>query len=105
MSKRPRKQPVLELGPLPIDTINCTMGTELEPGDVVFSSAAQVHAARRHPTEYSQCLPHLAKVICNPLYIGDDHKNPGKIETQLVQWYTLPPRFIVYLGDNVLMPL
>lgn len=63
---------------MPIDTINKTIGTELEPGDVVFSRAAQVHAARRHPIEYPQCLPHLAKVICDPLYIGDDHQNPGK---------------------------
>jgi hypothetical protein len=39
-----------------------------------------VHAARRHPIEYPHCLPHLAKVICDPLYIGDDHENPGKIE-------------------------
>src|SRR5260370_36827660 len=75
--KRPPKQPELVLGPLPTDTSNKTIGTELEPGDVVFSRAAQAHAARRHPLEYPHCLPHLAKVICDPLYIGDDHKNSG----------------------------
>jgi hypothetical protein len=77
VSKRPPKQPELVLGPLPIDTINKTIGTELEPGDVVLSRAAQIHAARKHPLEYPHCLPHLAKVICDPLYIGDDHKNRG----------------------------
>jgi phage-Barnase-EndoU-ColicinE5/D-RelE like nuclease3 len=68
------------LGPLPVETINNTIETELEPGDVVFSRAAQMHAARRHPAEYPVCQPHLAMVVCNPLYIGDDHKNPDKIE-------------------------
>src|SRR5882672_8344540 len=77
VSKRPPKQPELVLGPLPIDTINKTIGTELEPGDVVLSRATQIHAARKHPLEYPHCLPHLAKVICDPLYIGDDHKNRG----------------------------
>jgi phage-Barnase-EndoU-ColicinE5/D-RelE like nuclease3 len=80
VSKRPSTLPELVLGPLPVDAINKTIGTELEPGDVVFSRAAQVHAARRHPIEYPLCLPHLAHVICDPLYVGDDHKNPDAIE-------------------------
>jgi hypothetical protein len=25
-------------------------------------------------------MPHLAKVICDPLYVGDDYKNPDSIE-------------------------
>jgi hypothetical protein len=76
VSKR-SKQPELVLGPLPADTINKTVGTELEPGDVVLSRAAQAHAARRHPVEYPLCLPHLATVVGDPLYIGDDLKNSG----------------------------
>jgi hypothetical protein len=74
------KQPDLIIGPLPVDTINKTIGMELESGDVVFSRAAQTHAARQHPVEYPICQPHLATVVCDPLYIGDDHRNPGKIE-------------------------
>jgi hypothetical protein len=48
-----------------------------------FRPPPRVHAARRHPDEYTHCLPHLAKVICDPLYIGDDHKNPG---IELIGW-------------------
>jgi phage-Barnase-EndoU-ColicinE5/D-RelE like nuclease3 len=80
VSKRPSTLPELVLGPLPADAINKTIGTELEPADVVFSRAAQIHAARRHPIEYPLCLPHLANVICDPLYVGDDYKNPDAIE-------------------------
>ena len=85
MSKHHKpKQPELVLGPLPVDTIyntiNNTIDMELGHGDVVFSRAAQVHAARRHPVDYPICQPHLATVVCDPLYIGDDHKNPGRIE-------------------------
>jgi hypothetical protein len=79
VKRRTHQTPELVLGPLPVDTINNTMDTELEPGEVVFSRAAQVHAARRHPVEYPVCLPHLATVVADPLYIGDDHKNPGVI--------------------------
>ena len=50
---------------------------ELEAGEVVLSPAAQAHAARRHPVEYSRLLPHLDDIIADPLYIGDDHNNPG----------------------------
>lgn len=74
------RQPDLILGPLPVEVVNRTISTELEPGEVVLSRAAQRHAARRHPEDYPVCLPHLASIILNPLYIGDDHRNPGKIE-------------------------
>jgi hypothetical protein len=80
VSKRPSTLPELVLGRLPAETINKTIGTELEAGDVVFSRAAQVHAARRHPIEYPLCLPHLANVVCDPLYVGDDFTNPDAIE-------------------------
>jgi hypothetical protein len=75
-SRRPR----LILGPLPVDDINCTLGLELEPGQVVLTGGAQIHAMREHPIEYPICLPHLASVIIEPVYVGDDFDNPGKIE-------------------------
>lgn len=70
----------LALCPMPVEVINLTMEMELEPGDVVLSKGAQVHALSRHPEEYPVCLPHVAAVVANPLYIGDDFKNPGSIE-------------------------
>jgi phage-Barnase-EndoU-ColicinE5/D-RelE like nuclease3 len=70
----------LILGNLPVDCINRTLKTEIEAGVVIISRAAQKHAESRHPTDYPVLLPHLATVILNPLYIGDDLRNPGKIE-------------------------
>jgi hypothetical protein len=78
--KHARKLPDLILGPLPIDIINRTLGTELDVGAVIFSAAAQIHAAREHPREYPVCFPHVAGIIAAPLYIGDDDRNPGNIE-------------------------
>jgi hypothetical protein len=60
--------------------IEKTLGIETEPGDVVFDDAHQRHAAGRHPVEYPLILPHLGAIIANPLYLGDDFLNPGKIE-------------------------
>ncbi|WP_346347453.1 hypothetical protein [Bradyrhizobium sp. dw_411] len=62
---------------LPCDTVNCTIETELEAGEVILSRAAQAHAERRHPVDYPLCLPHLAVVVADPLYIGDDLQNEG----------------------------
>ena len=79
MKKGP-KQPDLNLGPLPVHILNARLGYELRPGNVVFSRGAQSHAARRHPGDYSLFQPHLAAVIANPMYVGDDFKNPGNVE-------------------------
>ena len=70
----------LDFGPLPVDLINRTTGLELEAGNAFFSINAQKHAAKRHPLEYSKALPHVAAVIADPMYLGDDFKNHGKIE-------------------------
>jgi hypothetical protein len=70
----------LHLGDLPIASINVTLGLELEPGPVVFSLNAQLHAYRRHPLDFPRCLPFIGSVVANPLYLGDDFRNPGKIE-------------------------
>ena len=79
MSKRPLPAPLV-FGPLPVDGINVVLGLELEEGDVVMSGRAQIHAARYHPDDYSRLQPHVSSVVINPLYVGDDFKNPGKIE-------------------------
>ncbi|BAM87706.1 conserved hypothetical protein [Bradyrhizobium oligotrophicum S58] len=62
---------------MPVNVVNKTLGTELEVGDVILTRGAQRHANRRHPEDYPKCLPHLASVIANPRYIGDDHTNSG----------------------------
>lgn len=67
-------------GKMPCDIIKKTLGIYVEPGDVVLSVAAQKHIIKRHPGELEYILPRLSQVIENPLYIGDDHRNPGKIE-------------------------
>jgi hypothetical protein len=70
----------LQFGPLPVRTINKTLSLDLEDGDVRLSINAQKHATTRHPEDYARCLPHVAQVVSNPLFIGDDIKNDGSIE-------------------------
>ncbi|WP_375273466.1 hypothetical protein [Methylorubrum thiocyanatum] len=60
--------------------INLTLGLDLDPGPVILSRNAQKHALSSHPVEYPLCLPHVAAVVADPLYLGDDFKNGGKIE-------------------------
>ena len=75
--KRQPKILDLILGQMPVAAINKAIGTELEAGDIVLTSGAQLHASRRHPEDYPKCLPHLGSVIANRRYIGDDHTNSG----------------------------
>jgi len=70
----------LNLGPLPVDVINRTLGHDLEPGDVIFSSSAQKHAFARHPDDFGKCLPHVGPIVGRPDFLGDDFKNTGAIE-------------------------
>ena len=70
----------LVLGELPVDAINRTLALELEPGEVVFRAAGQAHAQKRHPDDFARCIPHVGAVALQPHYIGDDFRNPGKIE-------------------------
>lgn len=74
------KQPDLLIGEMPVEMVNRTLGLELEPGEIIFTRAAQGHAAKRHPAEYPRCVPHLATIVLTPLYVGDDFRNGGKIE-------------------------
>jgi len=62
---------------LPCDLINRTLGMELGPGEVVLTRAHQIHASRKHPDDYMRCAEHLAAIVSNPFYIGDDLENAG----------------------------
>lgn len=76
-NKKPKKPPDRIICVLPASTINRTLEMDLETADVILTRAAHVHAQRRHPNEFPVCLPHLAAVISEPLYIGDDFDNNG----------------------------
>ncbi|MGR0185437.1 hypothetical protein [Azospirillum aestuarii] len=80
-SKKPTlDHETLELGPLPVDAINHTLGLELEPGDAVLLPIISRHVLKRHPEDHRRCLAHVGTVIQNPLFAGDDFNNPGKFE-------------------------
>lgn len=71
------KLPDLLLGPLPVALINRTIGTELVEGEVILTSQKHDHVIKRHEHDYSACLPHIAAIIADPMYIGDDFDNFG----------------------------
>lgn len=70
----------LRPGKFPHEIVYSTLEIEAEPGDVIFSVPAQKHANSRHPGDAQFIIPHLSQVIEDPMYIGDDLRNPGKIE-------------------------
>lgn len=78
--KNSRLPAPLYFGCLPVAQINLALQLELEAGDAVMSGRAQLHASRRHGEDYCRALPHVASVLANPLYFGDDFRNKGKIE-------------------------
>ena len=65
----------IKLGPLPVDIINKTLGTTLEPGDAWISRAAHEHIARDHADDYDACIAASRDAITNPTYIGQDPKH------------------------------
>ena len=67
-------------GEMPADLIENTLNIEVDPGQVKFSAAAQQHAYIKHPGDVPLIVPHLSQIIASPSYMGDDFKNPGKIE-------------------------
>lgn len=70
----------VDLGLAPIAAIKQTLGLEIDPLPVRFSVAAQKHAYKRHKNDFPVIEPHLKRLVSSPMYIGDDLKNPGKIE-------------------------
>ena len=70
----------LILGALPSERIGRALDLELDEGQVELSRIAQRHVSVDHPEDYAICLPHIAAIIANPLYVGDDFKNPGRLE-------------------------
>ena len=70
----------IDLGPLPVEEINATLGLELEPGNAVLTVGAQKHVYNRHPGDFAAHLAHVGLVIKDPSYMGDDFRNRGKIE-------------------------
>ncbi len=81
MSQKPRDKLIpLLFGDVPVAAINDALALELDAGQAVMSTNALKHARRRHPRDFAMCLPHVASVVTNPLYVRDDFKNDGKIE-------------------------
>jgi hypothetical protein len=70
----------INLGPLDIRAIEALFGHELEPGDVLLTTAALAHARASHPDDVDRCLPFVGRIVASPTYIGDDLRNRGKIE-------------------------
>ena len=64
----------------PVEIIYKTLGIEMDAGRVKFSAPAQRHAFDRHPVDFPMIVPHLGPLLTSPLYLGDDFRNPGKIE-------------------------
>ena len=60
----------LDLGPLPVTTINAILGLNLVTADVHFSARAQVHALTRHPDEFDLCRKYVGRIVARPDYVG-----------------------------------
>lgn len=68
--------PGLNLGPLPVDRINRTVGWTLAAGDVTVSKIAHEHIAKDHPLEYADIMAALPGLIANPAFLGQDPAHP-----------------------------
>lgn len=79
MPKGPKLYKLLP-GNFPDNIVNKTLGIDVDPGEVIFSVPAQNHANKRHPGDAAVIIPHLSQVIEDPMYVGDDFNNAGKIE-------------------------
>jgi hypothetical protein len=66
----PKPYPAIDLGLLPVDLVNSTLGTELEPGHARLSRTAHRHMAEDHPTDYPVCITEIARAIATPTFIG-----------------------------------
>ena len=70
----------IELGPLPVDSINETLGTELEEGNVRVSRTAHKHIAQDHPDDYELVMANLPMAIAAPTYLGQAPHHGSNIE-------------------------
>lgn len=68
--------PSLNLGELPVDRINRTIGTVLVAGHVTVSKKAHQHMAEKHSAEYAEMMEALPGMIANPAFIGRDPAHP-----------------------------
>ncbi len=74
------KHPLILLGPLPIDLINRTLATELEPGDAILTAVAHRHIAKDHSGDYALVIANLRLVISQPTYIGQSPNHGAAFE-------------------------
>ena len=74
------KYPFVDLGELPVDLINLTLGTELEPGNAILTAVAHRHIAEDHPEEYPIVIAHLPLLIAAPSYIGQSPRHNESFE-------------------------
>jgi hypothetical protein len=70
----------IELGAMPVDTINRTLGTELEEGNVRVSRTAHKHIAEDHPADYELVMASLSLAIATPTYLGQAPHHGRNIE-------------------------
>lgn len=74
-----RKKAIL-LGPLPVDLINRTLGTELDAGDAVLTARAQDHITKDHPDDFILVMHCIELVIKDPTYIGQSPHHGSEFE-------------------------
>lgn len=77
---------LVQLGPIPSDLINRTIGTELEPGEAVLSAQAHRHIAEDHAADYPLVIANLQIVISEPSYIGQSPKHSDNFELVRQIW-------------------
>lgn len=75
-----RKFKAVQVASLPVGPIGRALELDLDAAPLLFSRGAQKHAHDRHAEDFDLCLANFERLVSNPLYAGDDVKNPGKFE-------------------------
>ncbi|TWB00390.1 hypothetical protein [Gluconacetobacter diazotrophicus] len=70
----------LLLGPLDVETINRTLCTEMEPGDLYLSRQAHWHIAKDHPADYDRAMQALRVVAEKLGFLGQAPKQTDNFE-------------------------
>lgn len=60
----------LDLGPLPVRTINRILGLNLAAANVHFSVRAQRHSEMRHADDFKLCREYVGRIVSEPDYVG-----------------------------------